>query len=634
MILKEVRNFQYGLFDKVDQAEIPDGAASRSLNWLTKKSHIELRRGYAILGNLVTGSGAITGLIVGKRDDGTEIPIWSRGRKIEYYHSTTDARVELGTNQLPTAANGEDVSFDAYHNLAGAWVYASSPNSSIYKIATANLGATGSILDLATTNFKGKIRIKQGRMLLWDRLGNNGRRDATGLYLSYIDKDELSDYTETTGFSVGTGNGTDKTFTATLTLTSTQTAFGCEVTDGTETFSDDYNGVLVGSLGGTGTINYITGAISVTFNTAPANLQAITARYYREDSTSAGIADFSHSTPRTAGQGAIFRQDDGGGVLQNVFSINDVEYCLHETKTWALTITATDTAATNLIFRGRVGIPNWRAAAETGTGIYYIDDTDENDPKFRHLTFAQGSTELVPISISSNVNLSDYRFNKGACIEYGDFVLFACRHKDSTDNNKVFVFNKLYGTFDVLDYYVSAFAIYNGALLGGDSVSNNVYTLFSGLDDDGALIANYWEGNLSDLDIQRLKKLKRLNIQGAIGPDQKIKVLLSYDRGAFVEVGGSDSGGVHTYAIQGNGSYVDKSQSVDVGSLTLGRGEIGGGGLGITAYNFEKEIKIRSDKFKEVKIKFEAVGIGWAQISTILFNDIRALNQKTLAKYR
>lgn len=41
------------------------------------------------------------------------------------------------------------------------------------------------------------------------------------------------------------------------------------VTDNTETFTDDGEGVLDGSEGGTGTVNYQTGAIAVTFNTAP-----------------------------------------------------------------------------------------------------------------------------------------------------------------------------------------------------------------------------------------------------------------------------------------------------------------------------------------------------------------------------
>lgn len=51
------------------------------------------------------------------------------------------------------------------------------------------------------------------------------------------------------------------------------------VTDNTEVFTDDGNGVLTGDLGGFGSVNYTTGAISVTFNTAPTNGQEIYLSY-------------------------------------------------------------------------------------------------------------------------------------------------------------------------------------------------------------------------------------------------------------------------------------------------------------------------------------------------------------------
>lgn len=47
------------------------------------------------------------------------------------------------------------------------------------------------------------------------------------------------------------------------------------VTDNTETFTDNGSGVLTGDLGGTGTVNYTTGAIAVSFNTAPDDGQVI-----------------------------------------------------------------------------------------------------------------------------------------------------------------------------------------------------------------------------------------------------------------------------------------------------------------------------------------------------------------------
>jgi len=80
------------------------------------------------------------------------------------------------------------------------------------------------------------------------------------------------------GESLGTGDGVAVNFSGTLANTPV-IAGSVKVTDGTETFSDDGAGNLTGSAGGSGTINYSTGAISVTFNAAPANGAGITVDY-------------------------------------------------------------------------------------------------------------------------------------------------------------------------------------------------------------------------------------------------------------------------------------------------------------------------------------------------------------------
>jgi uncharacterized protein YoxC len=58
------------------------------------------------------------------------------------------------------------------------------------------------------------------------------------------------------------------------------------VTDGVETFTDDGDGTLTGDMGGSGTVNYVTGEVEVEFDTAPTGYTAITADYeYYEDAT-------------------------------------------------------------------------------------------------------------------------------------------------------------------------------------------------------------------------------------------------------------------------------------------------------------------------------------------------------------
>ena len=214
--------------------------------------------------------------------------------------------------------------------------------------------------------------------------------------------------------------------------------------------------------------------------------------------------------------------------------------------------------------------------------------------------------------------------------EFGNLILCVCKKNTSTENDTLLVLNRDSGAIDVLQYYISGLDIYNGALIAGESISNNTMTLFSGNDDQDSEIDNYWESKLDNFDVENLKVAKRSILEGNIGPDQEISLFVSIDNGSFVEVL-DDNGGAF---IQGNGSYVDKTQNVDVGAYTLGRGEIGGGGDGISAYHYMRELKINQDKFYQIKIRFKTNKIGYASISQYQWKDVRIKPQKLPTRYR
>lgn len=598
-----------------DQA-IPEGAASTSNNWMTYGDRIELRRGIALLGTENVGSGEINNMGIALRADGTQVQYRKNGRKLEYYSTATSDWVEVGSNIFPTAAANDYASFANYASLAGNQFFICSPNAGPFKIMVANPGSYTDLTD-SLKNFQGYIKIKQNRMMLWHRL-----KDLTGVYGSYIDAAAYTSVSgEATASLSGTlafkGGGAVRTcFAVVITLTGTG-----------EVYTDDYNGVLTGSLGGTGTINYTSGAY--TMSAAGVG----TAAYQWENSNNTGITDFTKSATRTAGQGFVFRQDDGGGALQNVLSYGDVEYCMHETKTWALTMTATDTNATNLIYRDRVGLPNWQAACEGGSGIYYVDYTDQTDPQIRVLTLNQIGTEVIPISISKarkleseliGLDLSNYRFDKAVIREWGDFVVVACRTKDATKNDTLFTYSKINGSWDAHSLSASSLIIYNGTLVGGDSVSSNSYTLFSGFDDDDSTIANGWEGALVDLGTDYLKKIKGFVIQGRIQASQSFQVWIAVDSGAYTLVG----------TVNGNGTYVDAGSAFLVGTETLGSHDLGSGGDGIYANNYEHILSLRIDKFQKIKLKFIATNIGYVSINLYKWFDIRLFAKKELTKYK
>lgn len=700
-----------GLFTAIkDPKSLPKGTPQDELNWITGQEgdHIELRMGQSLLGsNRRNGNGKVTGLVVGVREDGTQVPFFTFTRSLFYYDSISDTTKEVDTaNIFPVAASGEDIAMQIYSNIAGAFVYLSSKHSSIYKVPVAN---PGSVVDQQSTSFRGLMSIKQNRMFLWNTLvAASGAQDISGLSLSYIDKSLASSYTQTSAESLGTGDSATKTFSGTLAFKASapkQTCFGVLIvspvvavtnvtaitqasqaqitsnghglavgnlvivhgaggmtqindkilvvsqivdvnnfrvnTDSTgftaytsggtvgntEVFTDNKNGVLTSNLGGTGTINYATGAWSVTFNTAPINGQPIISNYFTEDSTSQGICDFSFSNPRTVGQGDYFPQFDGGGAFMNLFSINAVEYCMHELKTWALTLTTNDTQATNLIYRNNVGITYFLAAIETGDGIPYLDFTDSHDPKMRMLELAQFSSDVIPVSISDELDLSPYGYDHPLVFQWGNFYLLEAQKitngVNDPNNNVTFMRNNISKWWDKFDFEVNRFEHFNGILLGGDSVSNNIFRLFDGYDDDGSPINNFRIEPKYNLGVMGLKRCNRIYVDGYINPAQSFDILIQFDAGNFVKIG----------TINGTDSYVDLGSGIMVGSTLVGSQVIGQPGSGVNAYHFEREFVIGSDFFEYITLQFQATAVGALQINTYGFRDIRYKGRRTLPTY-
>jgi hypothetical protein len=102
------------------------------------------------------------------------------------------------------------------------------------------------------------------------------------------------------------GQGTATVYTFPFTLGAVSNIGGVVITDTVETFADNGDGTFTSNLGGTGTIDYGTGVGSVTFNTAPATGQAVTATWN----------SFS------SGGGMLF---DFGTGAKTVFSLNSVD---------------------------------------------------------------------------------------------------------------------------------------------------------------------------------------------------------------------------------------------------------------------------------------------------------------------
>ena len=424
------------------------------------------------------------------------------------------------------------------------------------------------------------------------------------------------------------GNSGSTTYSGTLVaVTGLRTCFNVVFTDGTQTLTDNKNGGFTG--GGTGTINYATGVYSVTFTSTTTG--AVSVGYSHETSTVKGVADFTFTATRLASEGFFLPQPTGGDLL-NVLSYQTDFYCIHERNAWLFTLNADDVTVSNKEWRLHIGMANWRGAVSTADGIYYIDVKDPIKPQFKLLTLQSSEsgigTEVVPISVSSSLDLSAYDFSKSVGFQWGNYILFQGKQNGSSVNDRLFAYNLIWKSFDVLDYNASCFANYDDELWAGDILSNNVMKLFSTTSANGALINNHWIGKLSQLQIGELKKHKRLTLKGAIGTTQNIKVSLSFDRASFVEIG----------RILGTGSYVDFTSVATIGSSVVGSAEVGGGSDGSPKFNYVREFHSEllnvMTRFDEVQIKIEATNVGYASVTEINYYDIKTYGQKNLLRYR
>ncbi|SRR3989339_677872 len=623
--------FKYGVVDKYEASEIPRGAASASSNFLTKLDSIELTRGRKRLGAEITGSGKITGLKVGYTGTGTQVLYRTiSGGKLQYYNSTTELWVDV-----QTGLTNEDHQLEPYRSLAGAQLIMSSDTDGYYKVMVDNATAVN-VNDSTQQPVKGKLRIKRGRSFMWSH------SDPATLYGSYIDDQNVSDqYTAVSAEAVG-GSGATRAGTLGFKAGGARrTCFKVSFTDGTETISDNFDGTLTGSAGGTGTINYATGAYSVTFNAAPG--APVTTSYFWEDIAVHGILDFTKSGTRGAGEGFSLKQAEGGDSIQNVVVYSDEIYSFKERSIYKLTLSDDDTSILNKVFSHRAGITYWKALWEDEEGIFFIDDSTENEPKLRIVKPQEANGVVMPQLVTDAVDLTGYLFDECDMVGWGDYVVFTGRSTSVTENDTLFLFHKIYRSIDKINWSLSRIEVIDGSLVGGESISQNVYLLFSGLDDDNFGLDASWESKDDELsdkntDASGLKKVKRLRVRGLIGVNQKIYVYANYDNSGYQLVIDTD----HPLgAIEGNASYVDGGQSVAVGATTIGRFEIGGGTSGITAYPFYTEFRLNSPKFERVQLKFalqainddNSENIGYASISEYEFYSILGKSKRIPSKY-
>lgn len=608
--------FKSGTHSILNPDVIPADAAQQSLGWLTKEGKIILSYGRAITGNDSAVAGKICGLHFGYKIDGSKVMYRKISTKIQYLNGSTWTDIITGL----TASS--DYSFANYASLAGSFTYIGGIDG-IWKII--NAFPANPINVTSSVNFKGKILIDRGRMLLWGR-----STDPTGLYGSYIDAQNATVYTTVSGEATSSLSGT----LAFKAGGATRSCFGVTITlTGTgEVYTDNYLGVLSGSLGGTGTINYATGAYTVT------NAGVGTAGYQWEDGNAKGVTDFRHTATRLAGEGFQFPQDQGGDAILNVLIGQDGSYFSEKSQSfYQLTLDSTDLAADNIVYRTDIGVPSFRAGVSTNKGIVFLNTANPSKPEMTILQKSIVTNNIEPVVLFPHFKFANYVYSDCAIDTWERYVIVMCKSEFAQTNDTMLLCDISAGTVDAVLYSARCSAKNNGNLYIGHPLVENVYQLFDGFDDDGISISNYWIGRneqyqgisgkaigIRAIISEKLKKYRKQKIKGMIAPSQSIEVYGDPDGSGMQLIG----------TIVGTGDYVDYSNPTSIGSSMIGQSQQGGDDSGVVAYPFLTELKCKLPKFRSRSIKFIATGIGYAEINMVSDWDILVFEGRLPSRYR
>lgn len=435
-----------------------------------------------------------------------------------------------------------------------------------------------------------------------------GMTELNDLYadvLEVVDANNFRINIDTTGFTAYTSGGTAQRV---------------------EIFTDGRNGVLTSNRGGEGTINYISGAIALEFINAPLNTTDILADYQWEDSNDGGVSDFTYTTPeRAAGEGDLLRQDIGSSPIVNVEIIDGTHFCIHENVIYRVVLSIDDETVDNNVFRQNIGTKSVYGSTSTSIGIVLLNTFNPEKAKLTIIERNIVGDDFTTRELAETFDFSRYEWDECSMIPYGERLIISGRTRGANANDRVFDYHIQNKTVDIYGQNVNVFAQDAGLLYMGESISGNVYQLFSGFDDDGLEIDNFWKGSDDSLGLPRnLKKTKWLELEGYITPDIQCAVYLKYDGGSSSLIG----------TIRGDGTYVDSNDSYMVGSTEVGEAEVGGGGDGITASYFNLKIKTRAPKFRRRTLYLVASGIGYIKIKGTTDADIRIFEERLPNKYR
>ena len=620
-----IQAFTSGVQNLLANEIIEQSAASDSLNFVTQDGRLKLVGGRKLVGT-EGAAGMIRGLTFGYKADGTKI-MW---RKIETKIQYLDAN-GVWQDTITGLTSGADYVFSNYSSPAGCFTFAFGIDG-IYKMNNANPGSYISLYD-STKNFKGFGLIDKSRCFMWNVPNNK-----TTLYMSHVD---IGPALWTVVTSEAVGSSGSKTYTGTLAFKAGGATRNCfkviitgNVAAGLETFTD-YNGVLTGDKGGTGTINYISGAYSVTFSAITTG--AVTVSYLWEDSNAAGLTDFTYSATRLTNEGRIVPQDGGGDAIMIVLVGQDGRYySLKKQSVYRVSIASDDLSVNNEVFYQNMGLPSQFAAYSTSYGIMFMNTANPLKPEMTILEKNPIGDNILPKILFTSFKFSNYDFSDSFFFPYERYIAVSCKTQGAGVNDTILLCSISGATVDPIGYAARMFAKDDSTnFFCGSPFTQTVYQIFNGFDDlDDPILAHWDSRGEKYFDLKSrssravaisdtLKKFRKFRVKGLIDPNQTVEVWMSFDDSDFQLVG----------TILGNGSYVDYNHPQAIGNNFIGEAQIGGDDIS-NAYPFFMEMKVKMPKFRKRMFRFLPKGIGYFDVNFTSDFDLMLFENRLPKRFR
>lgn len=613
-----IEKFASGTHNREPNEKIPQDAAQDSQNFVTRDGRVMLSYGRSLVGNR-GGPGKTRNVGSGYNTLGTKIKYRKKGTVIQWLNGATWTDVTGATG----LTESHEYRFTNYSSLSGAYTYAFG-RGGIFKM---NNGAPGTAINMydAAINFHGKAFIDKGRSIMFDI-----ENDPTGLRGSYIDAQNSTVYTTVTNEVLATGDGVQTTFSGTLGFKAGNplgTAFGLSINMNPSgiTATDNFIGVISGT-GVTGTINYTTGAYSLIFAVAPAGATQVRVTYQWENSNNKGVTDYRYSTTRLAGEGFILRQDEGGDAILNVLvGLDGSYYSIKSVSVYKLTLDTTDTKPDNNVYRKDIGIPFWQAAVATGKGIVFMNTANPEKPELTILEKNPLGDNIEPRPLVPHYKFENYDMTECNIESWQQWIVVTAKNFNSVGNDVMFLVDIVAGTVDRIKYRCQCMSKDGATLYIGDTITENVFSLFDGFDDDQKIIDAYWTSKADLLEIGALKKVRRQRFQGQIDPGQVVEVYIGTDDGVYT-LYGTIRGDVATVTTPGTGM---------VGSSMVGEDAVATSGVDVSVGTYFFEIKpTKLGKFRKRAVKFVPKSYGYFDCSYIQDWDIMVFEDRIPEKFR